>query len=212
MTGLVNATGSLLSFRGGASEFLTSLQRVGVQSRALTVGKWSELAFTTTEPLMPENVITDSYSYTFLARESEEDDARLILVGPHGDMVERLLERASMQNDARRPRVDVAGLVRRLVAEPDRYRLSAVFARADGFGQALRSVAFYGSDVAGASLFTDALAAVEAYRVQLREQRTGIEVLSVGSRGELSFIFSGNNRALSKVDKALGFLKRWISW
>ena len=213
MTRLINVTGGLLELRRGAGVFLEKLGSVGVRLTPLRgAPSWKRLEFESQTPLVPEPVLADSYTYEFLLRESQEAASRLIVVSSHVELVEHLLDMGGMAREAHRPSIDVRGLVQTIVSAPDDYRLAAVFARVDGFGQALRSVNFYGSDIGAASLFTDSLTLVDPHRVQLRLARSGVEVLGIGSRGELSFVFNERRTGVANVDAALRYLKRWIHW
>jgi hypothetical protein len=202
-----------MSLERSITEFVAAVEPHGVSVFPIAGNAtWRRLRLISHTPLVPEPQIAPSYAYEFLLRESQEDTARMVLVSSHLELIQHLLGVVSAGDEIRRPRIDVRALVQKLVDAPERYRLAAVFARVDGFGQALRAISFYGAVIGGASLFTDALPAIDPHRVFLRDARTGVEVLSVASRGELSFTFNDNLHALSGVDAALGFLKRWIHW
>ena len=74
-------------------------------------------------------------------------------------------------------------------------------------------MALYGADVGDSKLFRDMLSGLQPYRVTLRKVESGQEVVSVGSRGEIGFHFSGK-RSLSDTDAALRFLAKgsYIDW
>jgi hypothetical protein len=151
-----------------------------------------------------------AYKYFFLVRESGE---HILLLGGHFSLIEILLDKCGLKDYAFCPAIEVPLLVKSLTESPSSYVMSAVYARVQGFGQSLRSVALYGSDVGEARLFRDILDGLQPYRVALRKVESGEEILSVGSRGEVSFHYNGR-KSLTEVDGALGFLARskYIDW
>jgi hypothetical protein len=172
---------------------------------------WSHLVLTSTDPLLPDDQEgATQYRYHFLVRES---GARFLLVSAHAELVFSLLGYLGRRERVLTPSVDVPRITMDLVKKPGGYCLGAVFARVDGYGQSIRSVALYGNDLGEAQLFSDLLPHLVPYRVHLRDVRTGLEVLSIGSKGEVAFFYRGSF-SLRSVDMALGFLNRqgYLSW
>jgi len=205
-------TGSLLGLRRGSST--TWLQHaLSVEQEETGVRGWHRLLWIVNEPLAGEvSTGVESFSYPFLFRSSSEREHAL-LFGNQGVLVETFLKRCLPKARVFCPALEIPRLVKDLVAEPVQYSMSAIYARVEGYGQNLRTMALYGSDVGNADVLRDLLPALQAYRVTLRRIDTGKEVLSIGSRGEASFLYRGKN-SLRNVDAVLRFLtnKRYIDW
>jgi len=202
-------SGNLLSWHGKTSPDLKAVPNVTCD--ATGVRGWSYLRLRSASPLLSgEPSDAPHYEYPFLLRESE---GRFLLVSAHGELVLTLVKRASEKAAVFSPSVDVPKLTRDLTQTPGSLCLSALFARVEGYGNSLRSVSLYGNDLAGASLFLDLLPRITPYRVQLRDVRTGQELLSIGSRGEVFFFFR-NQQSMRDVDRTLHFLKvsGYLSW
>jgi hypothetical protein len=148
---------------------------------------WKCVAYTSKEPFIPilEQIKLDSYEYHFLIRPS---GAHSVLVGAEGGMVEILIQRTSLKEGIIAPRVFVDRLVTDLANSPDdRFLMGGVFARIEGYGNSLRSIALWGADVADAELFHRIRGNIAPYRVELRDVKRGSQILSISSRGELTF-------------------------
>lgn len=197
------ATGCLLAPRRANDEIAwRELQDVDIKPAG--VAGWHNLLLTSSEPLLDEVRLETKYVYPFLLRQSGN---RFLLVSSQAILVDFLLERSSLKRRLFCPAIDVADLARELTASPTRYVMSAVFARVEAYGQSLRTIALYGSDVGDSTLFKEVLTGLQAYRVTLRRVESGQEIISVGSRGEISFPFSGK-ASLVRVDDGLRFLNQ----
>lgn len=177
----------------------------------LEVPGWKHLLLRSPRPLLShEPDIASHYDYDFLLRESRQ---RFLLLASHAELVHTLLNLAAQRDNVYPPFVDVPRLTHDLAKRPRNFCLGALFARVDGYGQSIRSLALYGNDLADAKLFTDLLPNLVPYRVHLRDVRTGVEIISVGSRGEISFLYRGAP-SLRAVDQALSFLNRlgYLTW
>lgn len=172
---------------------------------------WFHLTLSSPTPLLREPEIGAGYSYNYLLRRGS--GGRYLLVSTHNELVAQLLDRAGVRGTLSSPDVNIPVLVNDLVGNPGEYSMSAVYARVEGYGQSLPSLALYGSDLAEASLFRQMLPAIQPHRVTLRHVSTRSEVLSVASRGEASFQYAGLG-SLRGVDAALGFLsrRRYLEW
>lgn len=205
---IFQATGCLLSFRG---QLEVDWESTGIARRPLQVKGWSWLILTSSHALLgelsPEPAL---FSYPFLLRES---GSHFLLLGYEALLVETLISKLDLGSLVFCPAVEVGRLVRSSVEEPGAYVLSSVFARIEGHGQNLRSMILYGSDVGSEPLFKGLLPDIQPFRVGLKRVATGQEVLSIGSRGEINFLFKGSE-TLRKVDKVLAFLARggYILW
>jgi len=173
---------------------------------------WFALQLTSEEPLNRENNNDNIlYTYNYLLRRGK--DGRYLIVSNHFDLVTSLLDIHHFSKKLSNPDINIIMLVNDLEKKPSVYTMSAVFARIEGYGQALRSIAFYGSDLAEASLFQRLLPDVIPSRVTLRDVTTRTDVLSLGSHGEISFQYNGS-KSLYDVDLALRFLSErdYLKW
>lgn len=207
------ATGAIL--KGIAEPFSEERFRTTPDLAYSSAGRrgWTEITLTSREPLHGElEVEVGIFRYPFLLRRGT--GGRGLLVGPSSRLVVILLNLLSASECTSCPGIDVVRLVRDSAERPtDKYVLGAVFARVEGYGKNLRIISLYGEDLASTELFRSLLASISPYRVTLKTFGTGEEILSVGSRGELNFMYSGS-RSLDNIDAALSFLNNegYIEW
>lgn len=151
------------------------------------------------------------FTHHFLLRAGQDD--RFLLVADAPDVAEGLLEARGLSRHFTSPRIDTGALTRALAAKPGEYAMGAVYARTEGYGSTMRTAVFYGHDLAEALLFIELLPRLSPYRVTLRDVSKRIEVLSVSSRGEVSFNFQGSH-SLRNSDRALRFLtgRGFLDW
>ena len=173
---------------------------------------WIELTYSSPTPLINESLPDPAglHHYYFLLRRSRR---RFLLVSSDLVLVTKLLDLIELRKRVFAPSVDVTKLTGDLVRTPCEYCLGVVFAKVDGYGQALRSMSLYGSDLGEAQLFATLLPQILPTRVTLRDVRTKQEVLSCSSQGEVAFQY-GATRSLKAVDDALSFLSRggYVKW
>ena len=172
---------------------------------------WSQLELRTSSPLVrgePPGLL--EYRYPFLLRRS---GAHLLLVGSDSDIVPFLLKELRYSSRLTAPVVDVVMLAAELAKRPGEYCLGVVWARVDGFGESLRTIALFGSDLAEARLFLDLLPLMRPFRVTLKHVRSGADILSIGAGGGVSFGFH-DQHSLRDVDACLAYLnrRRLVAW
>ncbi len=211
MTSLAQApfTGNLLAWHRGTPCNWTALP--GITKRPLEPNGWSHVALESSKALLnDEQPDTTCYVYNYLLRESGD---RFLVLSSRWELIEPLIQTVGKREVLVSPLVDIPRLTTEIAKKPGRYALAAVYAKVDGFGQALRSVALYGSDLGEAKLFIDLLPQIVPYRVHLRDVRSALEVLSIGSRGEVAFFYR-NIQSLRDADAALGFLRHsgYLTW
>ena len=211
-----NLTGGLFAWRHGMSGLPTSQLLTATQLThrpSDTNPRWHHLTLQSDKGLLSEaDAPTGGFTYDFILRESEERDERFLLLGQDEMLVEVLLARLAPPEERQAPEVGVGSLVTHLVTQQDHYRMTGVFARTDTEGQALRSMSFYGNDLAASILFTEFLARSRPYRVQLRAMRSWHDTLSIATNGALSLLFKDEPATIRDIDAALRFLKPWIRW
>jgi hypothetical protein len=191
---------------------LSSLENLpGMEHKTAEIPSWTELTFRSAKSLVPNEPQASSYMYHLLLRRS--GPARFLLVSAPADVGQVLLEQTRKKIQAVPPAIDVPKLVQEMTVSPTRYVISALWARVEGFGQTLRTMALYGSDIGSSRLFQSLLPQLVAHRVTLRDLTTRSEILSIGSRGEISFSYTGA-RSLKAVDQTLRFLsaKGYLDW
>jgi hypothetical protein len=201
-------TGGLYATIGDNHEGWNSLPNVTVE-HALP-SRWLRLCLDSKTPLLPAEPPQAQYKYYFLIRPS---GPRFLLVSSHTGLDEQLIVRSKGKIAAIRPTIDIPKLVKELTDVPGRYVMGALYARVEGFGQTLRSMSLYGTDLAASSLFTEILPMLVSHRVVLKDISTRMDTLSVASRGEVSFQYSGL-RSLRAVEQTLSFLSNhhYIEW
>lgn len=174
---------------------------------------WYGLELTSAIPLAGELGLEEAgFRYHFLFRSSGD---RFLLVGSEakGKLVTHLLDVAGLLRASRSPDVDVDKLTTDLTNQPRKYCMTTLYCRVEGYRQALRRVAFFGSDLADAELFARVLPQLSPYRVALRAAASERDTMSVSAKGEVSFHFDGP-RSLVAVDETLRFLTSsgYLEW
>lgn len=160
-----------------------------------------------------------SYTYPFLLRAAED---RYILVSREMALVDQLLERGGVGGHVDSPRIQVDKVARELIfpttgdngpTSGRKYTIGAVYAAVEGYARALRSVSFFGDDLAEAELFRYALKQIVVTRIGLRDPKTDKELLSVSSSGAVDFHFRGAAQ-LNAVDGLTSFMRAsgYIEW
>lgn len=237
--------GELFRFRGDArTAFLAFLSAIGdaiqgkVMRERLVNSEWSYLK------LVPSN----SYSFAPTDKRLAPDftntrfllrllpagvsalhgdlPARLMVLGPHADNVNWLLDAGKVLGETVPPRVAVDQLVRDMVAptsggtnEPAgrQYLLTRIWAAVEGDSSALRSMSLYGDDLMESKLFLHLLSGVNkivinANRAHLQDT-DGKEVLSISSVGRVFLqSFTGADQ-LRSIDALLSYLDaKYIDW
>lgn len=205
-------TGLLLGQRHG-DPIVTwdTIPNVAVQSTSPS--NWQLLSLRSPIPLTNEaETSAREFVYEYLLRSSRDHH---MLVSTQSDLVESLLSICPFARNLVPPRIEIDKLVTDLSVRPDsQIGMGAIFARVNGYGRSLRSISLYGDDIADAQLFQNMRSQLLPYRVELRDLITGNSLLSVGSRGELSFYYAGAescNRAIRAM-KFLSGPKRYIHW
>lgn len=209
----MNANGFLFTRRRPAGRHVDWTVVEGLRILEVGLPGWIAMALTSQEPLLKETLptIDDHFVYYYLCRAGHTD--RFLLLSTDPELVSTLLVRAGVSNEFSSPRIDTATLARTLVEKPARYAMSAVWGRIDGYGNSLRTAAFYGHDLGEALLFVQLLPHLSAYRVALRDTTRRTEVLSAGSKGEIYFRYEGIS-SLRDADRALKFLstRGFLAW
>ena len=192
-----------------AEIYLSNIANLSSQS-AETLG-WNRLTYHSDLPLLSHELEDPAgHSYYYLLRRSRE---RFLLLSTSSELVDSLLKHTGQAHRMISPAIDVPRLVKELAEKPQVYVMSAVWARVDGYGQALRTLALYGSDLAEAKLFRTMLSEIIPYRVTLRNVRTHHDALTIGSRGEVAFNYRGST-SLHEVDQTFRFLSTsgYLQW
>lgn len=167
---------------------------------------WFSFFYLTQTPMIAEDYLKPPpYYYPFLVRTSPINK-RILLLSITDILINEFLSSAKLLKRVRAGQIKIPDLVHKLVEKPDVYCLSVIYAKVDGYGRSLRALSLYGADLGEAQLFRDILPKLVPFRVQLRDVRTGEDILQVGTKGEIGFSYR-DIRTLNKVDKALTFLK-----
>jgi hypothetical protein len=174
------------------------------------VGGWVKLNFVSKIPLAGELTDEDNYEYPFLLRES---GTHFLLASVHNELVEYIVNKIGGKILTYTPTVNVPSITNDLAKKPGIFCIGALYAKVEGSGNSLRSIALYGFDIAESKLFIDLLPKITPFRIQLRDIRMGIEILSIGTKGEVVFFYR-NDHSLRDVDRGLSYLNKgkYISW
>jgi hypothetical protein len=203
-----------------APEVLTGFLLVGgrpIERRFLVVGRvkfdrleeqsrWEWLTFTSDSSLLGDDRLGPGpVEYPVLVRRS---DKRVAMLSLDKRVVLHLLGHefgGAGESELHHVTVRVHDLVSFLVSSPSKYVLSLVHAKIPAFGNALKSMSFYGDDVAEANLFRDNFGLLNCHTCGLKDVIRGSEIVRIGSDGQLTVQWP-NARRLGEVEAALGFL------
>lgn len=177
------------------------------------VAGWLAITIKSEKPLIPMQADDVApYHYCFLLRKSASEE-RFLLVSSHSELIEHFINWIGWKSLIVTASIKVHNLVNELTEKPSHYCLGTVQARVDGYGRSLKSIALYGTDLADAQLFRDILPKLVPHQAQLRDVRTGFEVIRVGTQGEIKFYYH-RKESLLEVDKALSFLTKqgYLVW
>ncbi|MCG7906918.1 MAG: hypothetical protein JAY95_10345 [Candidatus Thiodiazotropha taylori] len=168
-----------------------------------------------------EHWLEDDYSeqirpsYDFWIREGRL--GRFLLVSTKKQLVEILFSNLGLDKWINNtPYIDAPGLVSDLMKTPRTtpYSLGVIWARVEGQGQSLRTIALYGNDLGSSNLFRDELEPmISPYRLTLRKHQI-TEIITIGSRGEISFPFQSIETFID-IDDALRVIShdlRRLDW
>lgn len=106
----------------------------------------------------------------------------------------------------RRVGIAVDKLVNDIAEMPELYALSLVHARVQIFGSSLRSVSFYGDNLAEAPLFRDQMSSMTFFKCGLKYLSGGAEIVQLGIGGEVSLRLT-DYRRITDTEGVLGFLR-----
>ena len=198
-------TGLLLRWEAGSPP---DWRKLGVESHpGGQVAQAHRLVYSSSAPLVPEDLSRADeigvFRYNFLYAFYSD---HAILVSTSSDVVDAFVRRLDIERMFVRPSVDVARIVTDVyTGRHSYYALSRAFGWIEGQGDALRSISLYGEDVTNCNLFEKILDSLSPHYVQLHELSFGISVLSIGTRGQISFQNRGPE-SLELVLESLGFL------
>lgn len=172
-------------------------------------GRWERFELVSNEGLMGEERSSDgaAFVYESLVRRSGR---RVLVVARGKEVSDHLLHMLRNRGDAEhrftRVRIDVDGLVKRLVDNPVAYVLSAVNAEVPGYGRSLEKCAFWGNDLGEADWFRTSVHRLKAYRCGLRLIQADEQTVSFGDYGSVGFMYR-SERSVLEVEAALHYLR-----
>jgi hypothetical protein len=176
--------------------------------RLIAGSHWEEFEFTSHTALKGEDMyVQGPYRYRLACRRS---GSRLLLLASARSIAEHILDevfRYTFVPNLRRIPISVDELVKALVQRPTIYALNFVHARVPAFGTSLRSISFYGDDLADASFFRDHVVLMNFFACGIRHAVGGPEVVRLTADGGISFFAAGETR-YGEVEQVLRFLRQ----
>jgi hypothetical protein len=165
--------------------------------------RWVRYRFGSLRPLRDEVQLEagGSHTYPLLARISS-DGGRLVMLGPDFNIVRSVIEGELgrfFRPRVARESIAVHRLVQHIMNEPGPFSISFVHARTAAFGEALKSVSFYGHDVSHTSFFRENLELFACFAVGLRDSLHHSEILRLRQDGRISFTGMENLRDVDRV-------------
>ncbi len=188
-----------------AIECFESIQYEGLVGHS----KWEKFSYKSDKPCKGEAElgIEPPYIYRLVMRRS---GPRILILSSNRRIVEHLLNtelRDGFVPNFKPVSIAVSGLVRAIVEKPEVYVLTFVHARVPAFGDSLRSISFYGDDLAEATLFRDHIYLMDISTCGLRYAMEHSELVRLSSDGSISFRLTHLDKVL-KVEKAISFLRK----
>jgi hypothetical protein len=172
--------------------------------------KWEKYLYASPTPLRNEDRLGASapFEYEIICRRS---GSRILVLSEGRNIVEHLVKDGldlMLAPGLRKVSIAVQELVNAIAARPTLYVLSFVHARVPAFGASLRSVSFYGDDLAEASLFRDQMELLIFFVCGLRRATGGPEIVRLGADGAISFRLSSPvEDRIREVEEILRFLR-----
>lgn len=201
--------------------------------------KWLSLWLNTPLDLKGSGIAPDSggmFRYPYLLRAVEN---RILLAGVDGSLAMFLIERGGIGGRIESPRIQVDRFARELIQTkpralveefdandrenipPDgtrrvsgrKYIIGAIYAAVDGYGRALRSISFFGDDLAEAELVRHSLSEITVTRIGIRDPKLDKDLLSISSVGDIDFRYRGVQH-LTSIDHLTSHMRlnRHIEW
>lgn len=173
--------------------------------------EWEKFEYLSETALRNEDAESTSkpYRYIVICRRS---GSRIIILSHTKDIVEHLLENKLSKIFVPKLKpvsIAVDGLVKSLTGNPTKYSLTFVHARIPAFGTSLRSVSYYGDDIAEASLFRENIHFMNFFTCGLRPTIGKSEIVRIGSDGSLSFYASTSNTdKFKEIENIFRFLRK----
>jgi hypothetical protein len=170
---------------------------------------WEEYIYRSTVALRNEDQPSfgGQFEYGLICRRSGK---RLLLVADANVIVDTCIKQELANGGIRLRRVAMAidPLVKHLTRTPERYVMTRVDALTDAaFGENLRSVSFYGTDIGATSFFRDHVSVIQCYSCGLRDAGSRNEILRLSNRGMVAFQYAGPSRLIA-VERVLAFVRR----
>ena len=170
---------------------------------------WKTLRWKSAQPLLGEPTGLSSYPYECYLLASPTN--HFALVSSNSEITKAFCLQFNLV-DGLRPWVDISAIVDLLSRGLDIYTLSNVWARTDGYGVNLKTVAFFGQDIAQAKIFNDFRREMDPFRIEIKDAASRTSVISINKNGEISFANGEAERGAAS--QALTFLNshKFISW
>lgn len=175
----------------------------------VTNSHWEEFEFSSKIALRNEDDLSTPgpFKYVVVCRRS---GPRIVILSLNRKIVDHLLEThlaTAFLPTLHRVPIAVNNLVKALAKKPTIYALSFVYARVPAFGASLRTVAFYGDDLADAAFFKDSIDLMNFSSCGLRKVTAGTECVRLSGDGSVAFHLSQPSRVL-EVEEVLRFLRQ----
>jgi hypothetical protein len=171
--------------------------------------QWETFIYSSNEPLRQEDRIfniSGPFKYRFIMRRS---GPRLLILSENITMVLKFMEMFSFQALSPPPSpvtIHIEHLVHFLSKNPTEYALSYVHARVPAFGVSLKSISFYGDDLASASFFKTNFELLNPFICGIKHLKGGSEIGRLYTDGKVSFSFSIVEKII-EFERLLTFLR-----
>ncbi len=173
--------------------------------------QWDEYRFISPRPLRGEiTSLTDQpFRYPVVIRRS---GPRILLLSVAGDVTDVLLKerlQPKLRPQLRHVSIAIDRLVREIILRPTLYALTYGHARVPGYGATLKSVSYFGEDLAEAAFFRDHHNLMNFVSCGLRSVSKTKELLRMNTEGMISFYISETRfQTVLHIEEALRFLRR----
>lgn len=103
--------------------------------------------------------------------------------------------------------IEVDGLVRKLILQPERYSITYMHAKTFAWGAALRSISFYGEDITSSGLILENVDKFNIVSCGITDSSLTKEALRVSNMGAISIV-AANSATLNTVDVILKYISK----
>jgi len=184
------------------------LKKGVINSTSFNLKSWIQSTYVSDKALTDDskNDEDQSYLYPLIWRISGQ---RVLLLSYDRKIVEDFRYKLAELTGVKIEPINIAvdSFVKDTSSDPGEFVLSTVYARVSAYGTCLKSISFYGDDIAEAKFFRDGLDFFNCHTCGIRRIKSGSEILRISNDGSIFFRYSTASK-LKEVENVLSYLKK----